>query len=107
MGAKTLPFLAGVSPGRTSGNAPGPEAVTSVQSATTSAPADRVVYVYSDKIEVRSHQVKYPEDLNNISQRMNSGLPFLSAFLVFPICIVRMESLTLLVPYLPLINQEN
>lgn len=88
MGAKTLPFLAGVSPGRTSGTS-GPEAVTSVrQSATTSATADRVVYVYSDKIEVRSHQVKYPEDLKIfLGEWLKGTLPF-SLLLVNQICIL-------------------
>lgn len=54
MGAKTLPFLA-ASPGRTTA-----VATASSQSATTSSAADRVVYVYSDKIEVRSQQVNFP-----------------------------------------------
>ena len=58
-GAKSLPFLA-ASPGRTTTTtAVTTTAASTSQTATTSsATSDRVVYVYSDKIEVRTQKVK-------------------------------------------------
>jgi hypothetical protein len=56
-GKQTLPFLA-ASPGRTTTTTTAVATASSSQTATTSTTTDRVVYVYSDKIEVRSQQVK-------------------------------------------------